>query len=96
MCNTPEQFYEACIAGSVLGTLQAGYTDFPFLSSASKEIFEHESLIGVSVTGWMNNPEVLFDPEVMRKGAEIVKQINKEVAAIIGINPAARCTAVKT
>ena len=24
MCNTPEQFYEACIAGSVLGTLQAG------------------------------------------------------------------------
>ena len=37
-----------CIAGSVLGTLQAGYTDFPFLSSASKEIFEHESLIGVS------------------------------------------------
>ena len=63
------------------------------MSSASKEIFEHESLIGVSVTGWMNNPEVLFDPEVMRKGAEIVKQINKEVAAIIGINPAARCTA---
>ena len=36
----------------------------------------------------MNNPEVPFDPEVMRKGAEIVKQINKEVAAIIGINPA--------
>ena len=67
MCNTAEEFYEACEAGAILGTLQAGYTDFPFLSSASKEIFERESLIGVSVTGWMNNPDILFDPEVMMK-----------------------------
>lgn len=95
MCNTAEEFYEACEAGAILGTLQAGYTDFPFLSSESKEIFERESLIGVSVTGWMNNPDILFDPEVMKQGAEIVKRVNKEIAALIGINPAARCTAVK-
>ena len=95
MCTTEEAFYEACFAGSALGTLQAGYTEFPFLSSASKEIFERESLIGVSVTGWMNNPDILFNPDVMKKGAEIVKETNKLIAAIIGINPAARCTAVK-
>lgn len=95
MCNTPEEFYEMCKAGAILGTLQAGYTDFPFLTESSKKIFEREALLGVSITGWMNNPEVLFDPEVMKKGAEIVKQHNKRVANIIGINASARCTAVK-
>ena len=95
MCNTPEEFYEMCKAGAILGTLQAGYTDFPFLTAASKKIFEREALLGVSITCWMNNPEVLFDPEVMKKGAEIVKQHNKRVANIIGINASARCTAVK-
>ena len=33
----------------------------------------------------MNNPEVLFDPEVMRKGAEIVKQINKKWAQSLAL-----------
>ena len=95
MCNTEDAFYEACVAGSILGTLQAGYTEFPFLSDASKEIFEREALIGVSVTGWMNNPTVLFNPDVMKHGATIVKETNEKVAAMIGINPVARCTAVK-
>ena len=95
MCNTPEDFYEACWAAAAIGTLQAGYTDFGFLSKASKEIIEREALIGVSITGWMNNPHVLFDEEVMKRGAEIVKQTNKEIAALIGINQAARTTCVK-
>jgi ribonucleoside-diphosphate reductase alpha chain len=95
MCSTPEEFYELCKAGSILGTLQAGYTDFPFLTEASKKIFEREALLGVSITGWMNNPEVLFNPDVMKHGAEVVKQTNKRVAEIIGINQSARCTAVK-
>ena len=95
MCKTPEDFYLACKAGAILGTLQAGYTDFKFLSPVSKKIFAREALLGVSVTGWMNNPEVLFDAKVLEKGAKIVKKINREVAAIIGINPAARTTCVK-
>ena len=95
LCKTPEDFYTACRAGAILGTLQAGYTDFKFLSPVSKKIFDREALLGVSVTGWMNNPEVLFDAKVLEKGAKIVKKINREVAAIIGINPAARTTCVK-
>lgn len=43
----------------------------------------------------MNNPKVLFDPEVMRKGAEVVKYWNRKIAKLIGINPAARTTTVK-
>src|SRR5690554_890143 len=94
-CNTVEDFLRACKAASILGTLQAGYTDFKYLSAASKEIIEREALIGVSITGWMNNPEVLFDKQNMKEGAEEVKKWNKVVAKMIGINPAARTTCVK-
>lgn len=94
-CTTKEDFEEACKTASILGTLQAGYTDFKYLTEESKEIFEREALIGVSITGWMNNPEVLFDDEVLKSGAEIVKYWNKRTAELIGINQAARTTCVK-
>ena len=95
MCNTKEDFFKACRAASILGTLQAGYTDFKFLSDTSKKIFDREALLGVSITGWMNNPGILFDAKVLEKGASIVIDTNKEVANILGINPAARTTCVK-
>jgi ribonucleoside-diphosphate reductase alpha chain len=94
-CTTKEEFYKACRVGAILGTLQAGYTDFKYLSPASKAIFDREALLGVSVTGWMNNPKVLLDDSIQREGAKIVKEVNEEVAALIGINPAARTTCVK-
>ena len=94
-CNTEEDFYKACRAASILGTLQAGYTDFKFLTDTSKLIFDREALLGVSITGWMNNPNILFDEKILQKGAEIVKEVNREVAKIIKINPAARTTCVK-
>ena len=95
MCKTEEDFYKACRAGAILGTIQAGYTDFKFLGPTSKQIFDREALLGVSITGWMNQPDILFNPKVLEKGAKIVKEVNKEVAAILGINPAARTTCVK-
>lgn len=94
-CVSEEIFYRACRASAIIGTLQAGYTDFKFLSPASKKIFDKEALLGCSITGWMNSPDILFDPVVLQKGAEIIKEVNREVAALIGINPAARTTCVK-
>jgi ribonucleoside-triphosphate reductase len=70
VCDTPEKFYRACYVASALCTLQAGYTDFEFLGPESKEIFEREALIGVSITGWMNNPQVLFDDDCVAQGRE--------------------------
>lgn len=95
MCDTPEDFYKACRAASILGTLQAGYTNFNFLSPVSKKICDREALIGVSINGWMSNPKVLFDENNMRQGAKIVRQVNEEVAKLIGIRPAARATTTK-
>lgn len=94
-CVDEETFYRACEAGAILGTLQAGYSNFKYLSDATRRITERESLIGVSITGWMNNPQVLFDERILKKGAEIVKRVNKEVAKLLGINPAARTTCAK-
>lgn len=94
-CNTREAFLSACKAASIIGTLQAGYTNFKYLGESTKQIFEREALIGVGITGWMNNPEVLFDKQNMIDGAEEVKKWNKIVAKLIGINPAARNTVVK-
>lgn len=93
--KTPEDFYKQCKFSAILGTIQASYTDFKFLSSATKKIVEREALIGASITGWMNNPDILFDEEVLIKGASIVKEWNKKIASLIGINQAARTTCVK-
>ena len=94
-CTTKEEFFKACRAGAIMGTLQAGYTSFKYLDETTQAIFEREALLGVSVTGWMNNPEVLLDADIQRQGAEIVKSVNKEVAKLLGINAAARTTCVK-
>lgn len=93
--NTEEEFYEQCKAASIIGTLQAGYTDFDFLGEITKKIVEREALLGVSITGFMNNPHILLDEKILRKGAKIVKETNRRIAKMIGINPAARTTCVK-
>lgn len=93
--TSPELFYEQCKVASILGTIQAGYTDFNYVAPETKEIVDKEALIGVGITGWMNNPDILFDKEVMKKGAEVVKHWNKVTANLIGINQAARTTVVK-
>jgi ribonucleoside-diphosphate reductase alpha chain len=94
-CIDEETFYRGCKAAAILGTIQAGYTDFKFLSEASRKIFEREALLGASITGWMNNPSILFDEKILEKGAKIVQETNEKVAALLGINPAARTTCVK-
>jgi ribonucleoside-triphosphate reductase (thioredoxin) len=94
-CSSVDEFMQACEAAAILGTLQAGYTDFEYLGPITEEIVRRESLLGCSITGMMDSPEILFNPELQRKGAERIKEVNREVAALLGINPSARCTAVK-
>jgi intein/homing endonuclease len=93
-CTTKEKFFKACKDATILGTLQAGYNNFPYLGETSEKIFAREALLGVSITGWMNNP-MLFNAELLKEGAEVVKRTNKELAEVIGINQAARTTCVK-
>lgn len=95
MCNTVADFKRACKASAILGTLQAGYTNFRYLSESSRHIIEKEALIGCSITGWMSNPDILFATDNMIIGAECVKEWNRRTALLIEINQAARTTCVK-
>lgn len=94
-CDNKENFFKACEASAIIGTLQAGYTELKYLSKESSEIFKHEALLGCSITGMMDNPDILFDPEIQKEGARIILETNEKMAKLIGINPAARATCVK-
>lgn len=94
-CKNKEDFIKACKIASLIGTIQAGYTDFPYLTKASENITKREALIGVSICGMMDKAELLFDPDVQKIGAQAVVEENIRVAKLININPSARCTVIK-
>jgi ribonucleoside-triphosphate reductase len=93
--HSKEDFFECVEAATIIGTLQASYTDFKYLRPVSKQITEEEALLGVSITGIMDNPKILLDPTIQKSGAELSKIVNEKWAKIVGINPAARITVVK-
>ncbi len=88
-------FYAYAKAASIIGTLQAAYTTYPYLSNATKELTEEEALLGVSITGIMDNPDILLNPVYLIRAAFIVKETNEVWAKKLGINPAARTTCIK-
>ncbi len=93
--DTPEKFKAACRVAAILGTLQADYTNFGYLDKASEKIAKREALLGISMTGMMENPVISFNPVLQRKMAQYILEVNEEVAKRIGINPTARATCVK-
>jgi len=95
VCETPEKFYELCTVAATIGTLQAAYTEMSYLGPVTRVINERESLLGVSICGILERPDVLLNPTVLRKGAETCVMTNRAVAEAIGIEPAARVTCVK-
>ena len=77
---------------ALIGTLQAGYTEFHYLRSIWRETTEKDALIGVSMTGIGSGVVLNYD---MTEAAKVVNKENSRVAKLIGINPAARTTTVK-
>jgi len=90
-----DDFLTACIHAAVLGTLQAAYTDIPYLGPVTRYLNERDALLGVSICGFMDNPDLLFDPALLERGARLARAANRIVAEAIGIRPAARVTCVK-
>lgn len=90
--DTQEEYESRVKAAAFIGTLQASYTDFHYLRPVWQRNTEKDALLGVSMTGIASGNVLKLD---MKAGAKIVKQENKRVAALLGINPAARTTCVK-
>ena len=95
LVDTVEKFKENVEAYAIIGTLQAGYTTFPYLNKASEKLTQEEALLGLSITGMMDNPDVLLNPENQREMAKFSIEVNKEWAAKLHINQAARITCLK-
>ena len=79
-------------AASLIGTLQAGYTDFHYLRPIWKKTTEEEALVGIGMTGIGSGKVSNLD---LNEASRMVVEENKRVALLIGINPAARTTTVK-
>lgn len=90
--KTQEELNQAVKDAAFLGTVQAGYTDFHYLRPVWRETSEEDSLIGVSMTG-IGSGAVLSLSLV--EAAEVVKEENRRVSALIGIKPAKRTTCIK-
>ena len=90
--ESQEEYEERVKAAAFIGTLQASYTDFHYLRPVWQRNTEKDSLIGVSMTGIASGNVLKLD---MKAAAKAVKEENKRVAALLGINPAARTTCVK-
>jgi ribonucleoside-diphosphate reductase alpha chain len=90
--DNQEEYEKRARAASIIGTLQASYTDFHYLRPVWQRNTEKDYLIGVSMTGIASGNVLKLD---MPQAAEIVKKTNAEIAEKIGIKPAARCTTVK-
>jgi ribonucleoside-triphosphate reductase (thioredoxin) len=93
--SSEEEFYQACFYASVIGTLQASYTNIPYLGPVTQFINEREALLGVSICGILDNPEIFLNPAILQRAAAICKATNAAMARQIGIKRAARVTCVK-
>lgn len=86
---------------AILGTLQATLTNFKFVSEAWSRNTAEEALLGVSLTGIMDN-RLMAGLEgldaltsTLNHLRDYARQVNAEWADKLGINPAAAITCVK-
>jgi ribonucleoside-diphosphate reductase alpha chain len=85
---------------TILGTFQASLTNFPYLRKIWQKNTEEEALLGVSMTGILDN-HLLNDPDdeelpgLLEKLRDAAVATNAEFAAAIGINQSVAVTAIK-
>ncbi len=79
---------------TILGTYQATLTNFEYLSDDWKNNCEEEQLLGISITGYYDNPIVRNDKnlETLRDAGV---EVNKEYAKRFKRNPSSAVTCVK-
>jgi len=81
---------------TILGTYQATLTDFPYLRNIWAKNTSEESLLGVSLTGIMDNQLTADpDPEMLKRLRQYAVEVNDKYAKAFGSNIAAAITCVK-
>ena len=84
---------------TILGTIQSTYTKFPYLRKVWTTNTEEERLLGVSLTGIMDNPLMTIKNKGLSKTLENLRNVavvaNAEWADRLGIPQSAAITCVK-
>jgi ribonucleoside-diphosphate reductase alpha chain len=84
---------------TILGTIQATFTNFRYLSSKWKKNTEEERLLGVSLTGICDNPTTRNPSDTLKTWLNKLRtkcvEVNKEYANHLGIPVSAAITCVK-
>ena len=100
--DTPQTLKRKVELAAYLGTLQSSLTDFRYVRNIWKKNTEEECLLGVSMTGIMDNTMLSgasYKKEDLETLLENLKQVavdaNKEFAASLGINQSTAVTAGK-
>ena len=97
--DTIESLERKVRLATILGTIQSTFTTFPYLRKVWQRNTEEERLLGVSLTGIMDNPLMTTKNAGLEKTLERLKQIavdtNAEWAAKLGIPVSAAITCVK-
>ena len=95
----PDDLKRKVRLATILGTLQATLTDFRYLRKKWKDNTEEEALLGVSLTGILDNVTLatvsLETANLLEELREVAVETNKEWATKLGINQSAAITCVK-
>jgi len=97
--DTIEDLERKVRLATILGTIQSTYTNFPYLRKIWQKNTEEERLLGVSLTGIMDNPLMTTQNKGLEKTLEHLKSIavatNAEWADILGVPVSTAITCVK-
>lgn len=93
--DTRESFAEKIRIATWLGTIQASFTNFPYLREGWAKICNEDRLLGVDITGQCDNPALSNDPEAMLYFNKVARETAAEAAAWLGINMPAAITCGK-
>jgi ribonucleoside-diphosphate reductase alpha chain len=80
---------------TILGTIQSTFTNFRYLRKVWQRNTEEERLLGVSLTGIADNPDLFWNSNFLNELKEIANETNAEWAERLGINKSAAITCVK-
>ena len=97
--DTEETLLRKVRIASILGTIQATFTKFPYLRKVWQRNTEEERLLGVSLTGIYDNPLLTTQGdklnELLSRLREEARRANEEYATLLGIPKSAAITCVK-
>jgi ribonucleoside-triphosphate reductase len=93
--DSAEELEHRARLASRLGTYQAGYTDTGYLGETSRLILEREALLGVSLCGMAERPQLTTNPDILKRAAREAVAENEHTSVRLGIRAASRVTTVK-